>query len=76
MGDGPYGYPIERFEDPWVRLCSKKTLIRRRTVWRWTVEWSGVGRRESAFWLPTRALAERAGLEAWSQWLADRASTS
>jgi hypothetical protein len=69
---GQSGHRIEQVEDSRILLVSKKTWSRRRAVWRWTVEWSGRGRRTSAIWLPTRALAEEAGLTAWAGWGRER----
>jgi len=76
VGNRPFPHASERYEDIRVLLGTKKTLFRRRTVWRWTVEWSGVGRRRSKKWLSTQALAEEAGLEAWSRWWEEGGSPS
>jgi hypothetical protein len=72
VGDGPYERRIERVEDTRIFLRAKKTLLGRRTLWRWSIEWSGVGWRTSPRWLPTRAEAEEAAFEAWSGWWRER----
>jgi hypothetical protein len=72
MGDAPNGPRVERVEDTRLFLCSKRSLLGRKTMWRWSIEWSGVGRRKSSQWWPTREQAEEAGFIAWSAWWRER----
>jgi hypothetical protein len=72
MGDLPFDRRIERVQDTRILLRSKRTLLCGRTMWRWTIEWSGVGRRKSPRWSPTREQAEADAFEAWARWWRER----
>jgi hypothetical protein len=71
MADGPNQPRVENVEDTRIFLRAKRTL-RGQTLWRWSIEWSGIGRRTSRRWWPTREEAEKACFEAWAAWWRER----